>query len=294
MHGEYEMQLKLPEDGQEQQGVKGRKRPRRVLPYSDIDLSRWKEYPEVWTDSLWMVQSRARGNGHSLDYYGNFVPQIATQIFERSSKAGDIALAMFLGSGTSAIEAVNMGRRLIGVEISPVQAESVRQKMGPAAADLGIHVIQGDSTSRRTLRPIRSAIEAEGRQHVQLLMLHPPYHDIIQFTTNEHDLSNAPTTADFLRGFRRTARMGYELLEPGRFAALVIGDKYADRELVPLGFLTMQEMNRVGFRTKSIVVKNMVGNERGKGKAANLWRYRALAGGFYIFRHEYVILFQKD
>ena len=25
----------------------------------------------------------------------------------------------------------------------------------------------------------------------------------------------------------------------------------------------------------------------------NLWRYRALKGGFYIFKHEYVMVFQK-
>ncbi len=121
----------------------------------------------------------------------------------------------------------------------------------------------------------------------------PPYHNIIRFTPHERDLSNAPDTDSFLRAFRRVARIGFELLEAGRFAALVIGDKYEDRELVPLGFLTMQEMVKAGFRVKSIVVKNIVGNERGKGKATNLWRYRALAGGFYIFRHEYVIIFQK-
>ena len=39
--------------------------------------------------------------------------------------------------------------------------------------------------------------------------------------------------------------------------------------------------------------KDMQGNERAKGKTANLWRYRALAGGFYIFKHEYVMVFQK-
>ena len=37
----------------------------------------------------------------------------------------------------------------------------------------------------------------------------------------------------------------------------------------------------------------MQGNERAKGKTANLWRYRALAGGFSIFKHEYVMIFQK-
>jgi hypothetical protein len=53
-------------------------------------------------------------------------------------------------------------------------------------------------------------------------------------------------------------------------------------------------MQRAGFRTKAIVVKNITGNEQGKGRASNLWRYRALAGGYYIFKHEYVIVFQKS
>ena len=35
-------------------------------------------------------------------------------------------------------------------------------------------------------------------------------------------------------------------------------------------------------------------NEKAKGKDANLWRYRALAGGFNIFKHEYIMIFQKD
>jgi hypothetical protein len=52
-------------------------------------------------------------------------------------------------------------------------------------------------------------------------------------------------------------------------------------------------MNTAGFRTKSIVVKNIEGNEVGKGRTNNLWRYRALRGGFYIFKHEYVLIFHK-
>jgi hypothetical protein len=40
-------------------------------------------------------------------------------------------------------------------------------------------------------------------------------------------------------------------------------------------------------------VKNIEGNERGKGRDSNLWRYRALQHGFYVFKHEYVVIFQK-
>ncbi len=288
------MQLKLPgqEPSDKREPQRTRKKPGR-LPYSDIDISRWKDYDSIWTDSLWNIPSRGRGRGHRLDYHGNFVPQIATQVFERFSRQGDLVLDLFLGSGTSAVEALNMGRRLIGVEISAELTDRVRKKLGAQAPDMGVHVLQGDSSSRRVLKPVRKLLEREGREQAQLLVLHPPYHNIIQFTEDARDLSNAADTDQFLRMFRRVAKIGFELLEPKRFAALVIGDKYEGKELVPLGFLTMREMNRAGFRTKSIVVKNMVGNERGKGKANNLWRYRALAGGFYIFKHEYVIIFDK-
>jgi NifB/MoaA-like Fe-S oxidoreductase len=86
---------------------------------------------------------------------------------------------------------------------------------------------------------------------------------------------------------------GYDLLEKGRFACLIIGDKYANSQHIPLGFECMARMNKLGFITKAIIIKDMQGNERAKGKTANLWRYRALAGGFYIFKHEYVMVFQK-
>lgn len=287
------MQLKLPgEEPGDERKPRRRTRPQR-LPYSDLDMSRWKDYDTIWTDSLWIVQARERGRGHRLDYYGNFVPQIATQVFERFSRGGDLVLDLFLGSGTSAVEALNLGRRLIGVDISRAQTDRVRRKLGGEAPARGVHVVCGDSSSRSILKPVRRLLAQEQRDLAQLLVLHPPYHDIIHFTDDARDLSNAADTKQFLRSFRRVAKIGYELLEPGRFAALVIGDKYEDKELTPLGFLTMREMNRAGFRTKSIVVKNMVGNERGKGRANNLWRYRALAGGFYIFKHEYVIIFDK-
>ncbi len=126
-----------------------------------------------------------------------------------------------------------------------------------------------------------------------LAVLHPPYADIIKFSELESDLSNCPTTDAFLDGFKRVAQNAYDTLESGRFAILVIGDKYCAGELDPLGFKCMQAMNEVGFKTKSIIVKNIEGNEIGKGRTNNLWRYRALAGGFYIFKHEYVMIFFK-
>jgi DNA modification methylase len=265
-----------------------------TVGYSDIDLSRWKEYPEILTDSLWIMPGRARGEGHQLEYHGNYIPQIATQTFLRYSRAGDVVLDLFLGCGTSAIEAVRLKRRCIGVELKRELVEYVSERLAEAVRSEELCLLAGDSTQEATRDAIRARMEATwGRSHADLLVLHPPYADIIQFSDHAADLSNRETTAEFLADFTQVARHGYELLAPGRFAVVIIGDKYANSELVPLGFYCLQAMNSVGFRTKSIVVKNIEGNEVGKGKSNNLWRYRALRGGFYIFRHEYVLIFQK-
>ena len=48
----------------------------------------------------------------------------------------------------------------------------------------------------------------------------------------------------------------------------------------------MRDLTEVGFRTKGIAVKNVVGNEAASGKRSSLCRCRAIRGGFYIFRHE--------
>ena len=108
-----------------------------------------------------------------------------------------------------------------------------------------------------------------------------------------NDLSNCSSTEEFYDLFEKVAKNGYDLLEKGRFAALIIGDSYKNSQVQPLGFRCMERMQNLGFILKSIIVKDIQGNERAKGKTANLWRYRALAGGFSIFQHEYIFIFQK-
>ncbi|MBW3622958.1 MAG: site-specific DNA-methyltransferase [Armatimonadetes bacterium] len=263
------------------------------LTFTDLDLSRWKEYEEVETDSLWIIPSRASGNGHQLDYHGNYVPQIATQLLTRFTRTDDVVLDLFLGSGTTAIEAANLGRRCIGVDLKPDLIAAVSEKIASTLPSDRTALFSGDSASEECRTQAEEILTRWGRDRAQFLLLHPPYHDIIRFSDSPEDLSNAPDTDAFLAMFRRVAENGHALLEPGRYAAVIIGDKYAKGELIPLGFQCMQVMQDLGFRLKSIIVKNISGNEKGKGRDSNLWRYRALKGGFYLFKHEYIILCQK-
>jgi len=122
--------------------------------------------------------------------------------------------------------------------------------------------------------------------------MHPPYYDIIKFSKDKNDLSNAKSTEDFLKMFGEVVNNATPFLKKGRYFALVIGDKYSKGEWMPLGFYCMQEVLKRGYLLKSIIVKNFE-ETRGKRNQKELWRYRALVGGFYIFKHEYVMLFKK-
>lgn len=265
----------------------------KTTAYSDINLKAWRDYSHVKTDTLWEFPTRSKENGHSNEYHGNYIPQLAQQFYERYTKKGDIVLDMFFGSGTSGIEAVNMERRCIGVELKEELAESVSEKFTPKQLVTDVNIVCADSASEAAKEKVQARLDIMGKDKAQFLILHPPYDDIIKFSDKCEDLSNCSSTEEFYDLFEKVAQNGYELLEKGRFAALIIGDKYSDSQVQPLGFECMARMNKMGFITKAIIVKDIQGNERAKGKTANLWRYRALAGGFNIFRHEYVMIMQK-
>lgn len=261
---------------------------------NDLDLSEWRSLHDVLTDSLWIIPERDKSGAHSGEYHGNFIPQIPRQMMVRYTKKHDVVLDAFLGSGTTLIECRRLGRHGIGIEL----IHSVAQKAQMAISreknldQVQTVVIEGDTREPETTDRIKNALREIGKPQVQLLILHPPYHDIVKFSKDPRDLCNAPSLEAFLDSFSSALRNVSPFLENSRYLALVIGDKYTLGEWVPLGFYTMQRIMQEGYKLISIIVKNMEGN-RAKRNLQNLWRVRALRGGFYIFKHEYVMVFKK-
>jgi len=263
---------------------------------NDLNLKNWKEYEDIITDSLWIIGERDKSGAHRGDYHGNFIPQIPNQLMRRFTKKGDVVLDTFLGSGTTLIECRRLERNGIGIELLPKVAEIAKQRVSQESlfdSKVFTEILIADSTKKETRQQVEKILKSYGKQNVQLIIMHPPYHDIIKFSDRPDDLSNAKSVDEFLKLFGEVVSNFLDLLERKHYLAVVIGDKYMNSEWIPLGFLTMQEvLNREGLILKSILVKNMV-NNRAKRNQEHLWRYRALVGGFYIFRHEYILLFQK-
>ena len=258
---------------------------------NDLNLNRWKEYEDLITDSLWILDKRDKSGAHKADYWGNFIPQIPNQFIRRYTKKDDWILDPFAGSGTTLIECKRLGRNGIGVELSPDVVKLARKNLlkEKSGDKIKINLVQGDST-KVNLKP---ELQKAGTKSVQFVFLHPPYWDIIKFSKKKNDLSNAKSVEEFLEMFGKVVDNTCSVLENGRYLAVVIGDKYSDGEWIPLGFYTMREVMKRGYKLKSTIVKNF-DITKGKMNQRELWRYRALAGGFYIFKHEYIFLFKKE
>ncbi len=257
---------------------------------NDINLNRWKECTDIYTDSLWICDKRDNSGIHTAGYWGNFIPQIPNQMIKRYTKKGDYVLDTFLGCGTTLIESQRLGRHGIGIELQENVAQKARNfiSLEPNKHKVIIDVVNGDSATV----DYKLLLKKHGQKSVQLLIMHPPYFDIIKFSNNPKDLSNASSVEVFLKMMNKVVDNASSVLDKGRYFALVIGDKYHKGEWIPLGFLAMNEVMKMGYSLKSVIVKNFE-ETTGKRNQKELWHYRALAGGFYIFKHEYIFLFKK-
>jgi DNA modification methylase len=256
--------------------------------FNDLNLDKWKE-SEILTDSLWIIQERDKTGKHSGFYHGNFIPQIPRQLISRYTKKGEVVFDPFVGSGTTAYEAETLERHFIGIDIQKDLVEQLRSKVDNK--DYFSEIILGDSSKSTTFDEVSDLLKKRKKDKISLAILHPPYADIIKFSNLKEDLSNSKSLEEFLSSFSLVLKNTISILEKGRYLAIVIGDKYTAGQWIPLGFYCMNEAQELGLTLKSIIIKNMEGN-RAKQNKEGIWRYRALSSDYYIFKHEYILLFK--
>lgn len=256
----------------------------------------WREMqaidPQI-LDTWWYFAKR--GEGGDGRFHGNCIPQVVANLVVRYTASGDVVWDPMCGSGTTLDVCNELHRVGIGSDIVPIRddifvadartAELWTGRGSPWVAYDGTVLYPYDEEDQYVLH-------AEPLQ-AKLLFLHPPYADIVKFNPNEpRDLSNCATVAEFLEEMRAISRNLERSVAKGGYVAILCGDIYKEGQIVPLGYLLMQQWQEMGFRLKNHIVKNMAGNEF-NAKSANLWYSRHARFGTGKFTHEDIWVLQR-
>lgn len=239
---------------------------------NDIDITKWKEYSNVFTHSLWVknedfkhISTKEAG---TKEYHGRYHPEIPYQMMLRYTKENDLVWDCFAGGGTTIDVAKRLNRRCIGTDLYKLRDD----------------IIIGDAKNYRL------------NEKCKLVMMHPPYWDMIKFGDNVEDLSNK-SLKQFIQDFDTIIKNVKSNLEEERICCLVISDKYKWSEQIALGSILYILFKKNGFMLKGKIIKNFgetkgtSGTLSGGGKYEGIWRYRALKGGFWKLGIDEIYIF---
>ncbi len=246
------------------------------MKLNDLDIKKWKAYKgDITTDALW-ISNPCKDDGkfiipkriflpkNSPDFHGIFIPEIPYQFIKRFTKRGEAVWDCFGGSGTTKKVAEILGRSCIINDLNP--ASPLVQK--------------GDS---RFFNP---------HKKVQLIIMHPPYHNIIKYSSKEGDGSCLPNVARFLIWFKEVVKNVIQYLETKRFLILVCGNIYTNKEEQTLGVWCKDIIREQGFFLKSHIVKDY-GETKGQQNKYNLQYVRNLRGNYNSFYGDNIFILQK-
>ena len=240
----------------------------------DVDYS--SEYTSVWS-----FPERGNWATHSSGYRGNFAPQVARNVIEMYSEAGERVLDPMVGGGTTLIEARLLGRDGLGLDINP---EAV------ALARRGLRFRHHPESEQEVRVGDARDLSFIGEESFDLVLTHPPYMNIISYSEGkiEGDLSNIGSMPRFCGEMERIAGELLRVLKRGRYCAILVGDTRRGRHYVPLAFNVMQRFLKAGFVLKEDIIKVQHHCKSTKG-----WEAKARAGGFYLIMHEHLFVFRR-
>ncbi len=262
------------------------------MKFNDLNIEDWKEL-DINVDSLWLIGARDKSGKHSNVYHGNFIPQIPNQLIRRFTKKGETVLDPFLGSGTTLFECEKLSRKFIGFDINDEMIDFVNSKMKNEKENY--YIANCNSIDQNNFNiEMNYAFNKLDIKKVNFVILHPPYMDIVKFTEKKEDLSQIDNLSEFVNLFNKVVENSLNYLEKNRYFSVVVGDVYKNSEVIPLAFYVLDGIKRTfNVKLKGIIVKNIEGN-RGKLGKGGIWKYRALKSDYYIFKHEYILVFKKE
>jgi len=277
-----------------------------VIPLEPIEVKRLEPLPEELTDvstTVWSFPKRGSWATHKGDYRGNWAPQIPRALILKYTGLGNTVLDPMVGSGTTCIEAMLLGRNCIAVDINYNAVILTHHRLYYLVKALregragGILNYVSNGVVSNAVNAWYRVYHGDARNldkipdnSIDLVATHPPYFNIIKYGEQEigGDLSRAKSFEEYLVMMKQIAEEIYRVLRPGGVLGILVGDTRVRKHYVPISHYILLTLLDVGFVLREEVIK-----VQHKMKATREIWTRLRDRDFLLIYHEKLFILEK-
>ena len=246
---------------------------------SKLSKDEWREY----TKTVWHI-----ANITNRAHPAVFPPEIPHRLIKLFSFVGEKVLDPFAGIGTTALEAVALGRRGIAVELNPEYVSIIRSALATDAAG-DVHEANSQSLS----------FLDDGS--VDLVVTSPPYWNKADYGQMEGNLGNVASYTRFLAELRPVFAEMHRVLRAGRKICVITANvnQHTDHGLLtfPLAADMTVMLRDLGF----VMINELIwSKDKTGGRWGSAGMQRPIFGSYpyppnFLFKnvHEYILVFAK-
>ena len=262
---------------------------KKKLGFNDLTPTEWALLSKnvITEDDLfnpvWNDLSSPR-NEYQKEHGAVFPVKLAERLIKMYSKEGDTVFDPFMGIGSTAIAAHNLGRHAVGIELNPKFATIANNWLndvnGLFSSDMYYKIVNDDC--RNMLQHVRE-------DKIQVTVTSPPYADFIQrslkdratthktsviqhennstvkqYSEKENDFGNLPYP-QFLEQIKTILSDNLKITKPGGYSAWVVKD-YRDTKnkipYVPFHSDLARAGEEVGWKYHDLIIWDQTGQRR--------------------------------
>ena len=218
---------------------------------NNLDSKSWLKFQKSW-----FVHNPPRRRKDVIRHPAKFPETLAQEFIEFFTQHGGVVLDPMVGTGSSLVAALRLGRNSYGIELNPAYAEIARQvvaeeqaSLGVMAADLTAKIIQGDAAQIETL-----AAQAD-LPPIDYVITSPPYWNMLRapgaetqkkrrqspemdvfYSDDVHDLGNIGDYDEFVEQLVAVYAALKPFLQPKAYLTIIVKNVKKGGKVYPLAW----------------------------------------------------------